>query len=258
MTLPPIFVISLARAAHRREMMRARLGSRGFKYEIVDAVDGVSLNLADCGNRLRQDIMRCKYGRDLFPTEIGCYLSHYNLWGRIVADEIPCALVLEDDADLNGDFAPVVADVLALNCRWDVVHLAAHRRELVDVAFRGLAGRDYVFGRYKQRLLGAHVYLISLAGARKLLDICREISEPVDRAWGNWWHTGLAFYCVSPYVVRGVEPESTIANYHSLPKGKLTDRAIAFVWQRKERLACRFFGWTNPLPKVKRKEQYDV
>ena len=253
MTLPPIFVISLAWATCRREMMRARLDARGFKYEIVDAVDGAALASGDCGNRLRQDIMRRKYGRELLPAEIGCYLSHYNLWARFAADEIPCALVLEDDADINDDFASVVADVLALNCRWDVVHLAARRRELVDAAFRGLAGRDYVFGRFKQRLLGTHAYLINLNGARKLLDICREISEPVDRAWGHWWHTGLAFYCVSPDVAWGVEPESTIVNYASLPKGKLTDRAAAFVWQRKERLACRFRGWANPVPKVDRK-----
>ena len=250
---PPIFVISLARAKERREKMRARLDSLGAAYEIVDAVDGAALTPADYESRLRQDIMRRKWSRELLPAEIGCYLSHYNLWRRIAAEEIPRALVLEDDADLTGDFAAVVADVLTLNCNWDVVHLAAHRPELVDVAFRGHAGRDYIFGRYKRRLLLAHAYLISLAGARKLLDICREISEPIDIAWGRWWRTGLMFFCVAPELARQAETVSTITDYASLPKGKLKERITAQIWRRKERIACRLYRWMHPVPEVKRK-----
>lgn len=249
---PPIFVISLARAKERREAMRVHLDSLGAAYEIVDAVDGAMLTPADYEPRLRQDIMHRKWSRELLPAEIGCYLSHYNLWRRVVAEEMSCALVLEDDVKLSENFSPVIADVLTLNCRWDVVHLAARRPKDVDVACHGLAGRDYVFGRYKRRLLCTHAYLISLAGARKLLDICRDISEPIDWAWGYWWQTGLVFYCVGPKLAWQVEEKSTIVDYDSLPKGKLTEKIAAKVWLRKEKIACRLYGWMNPVPKITR------
>ena len=254
MTPPPIFVISLARAANRRAAISARLNALGLKYEIVDAVDGKSADPAAYRRRLRQNIARRKWSRELQPAEIGCYLSHYNLWWRVADEEIPCALVLEDDADVADDFAAVVADVLTLNCNWDVVHLAARRPELVETAFRGLAGRDYIFGRYKRRLLWAHAYLISLTGARKLLNICREISEPIDHAWGHWWWTGLAFYCVAPELARQTETESTIGGNRHPNTGKPADRIIGSIWRRWDRISCLCCRLTHPLPEITRRD----
>ena len=250
---PPIFVISLAHAVNRRATISARLNALGLKYEIVNAVDGKSADPAAYRRQLRQDIARRKWSRELSPAEIGCYLSHYNLWRCIAAEEIPRALVLEDDADLTADFIPVVTDVLTLNCNWGIVHLAARHTEKVDVALRGLAGRDYVFGRYKRRLMLTHAYLISLTGARKLLDICREISEPIDHAWGHWWRTGLVFYCVAPELARQTAPESTIGDRH--PKiGKLTDRITGSIWRRWDRISCLRYRLTHPLPEITRRD----
>ena len=82
---PPIFVISLARAAHRREKMCARLDALGLQYEIVDAVDGKTADPQTYQNRLRQDIARLKVGYELSPGQIGCYLSHCYLWERMAA-----------------------------------------------------------------------------------------------------------------------------------------------------------------------------
>ena len=252
MNFPPIFVISLARAKERREKMRAQLDKLGVHYEVVDAVDGATLNPADYEHRLRRDKFRRRHEYEILDGEIGCYLSHYRLWERMVAEEIPRALVLEDDAELSEDFSPVIADVLTLNCSWDVVHLAVRRPELVDVACRGLAGRDYVFGRYKRRLLCAHAYLIGLAGARKLLDICREISEPIDDAWGHWWQTGLMFYCVSPELAKQVGAESTIGYNNRTSTRKLADRITSSIWRRKERIVRCLYRWMNPVPKITR------
>ncbi len=248
---PPIFVVSLARAKERREKMRERLNALGLQYEIIDAVDGATLNPAEYAHNLRQEKFRRKFGREMTPGEIGCYLSHYRLWERIVAEQISCALVLEDDAFPGDDFAAVVADVVLLDFRWDVVHLAAHRPELVEVAFRGLAGRGYVFGRFKRRLVWAHAYLINLAGAKKLLNICREISEPIDHAWGHWWWTGLAFHCVAPELARQAGANSTIGGNRNPNAGKAADRIIGAIWRRWDRISCLLCRLTRPLPKGK-------
>ena len=52
--IPPIFVISLARATERRADITRRLDAEGLQYEIVDAVDGRELNRADYADRLEQ------------------------------------------------------------------------------------------------------------------------------------------------------------------------------------------------------------
>ena len=47
--MPPIFVISLARAVERRADMIRRLDALNIRYEIVDAVDGADLDLSQLG-----------------------------------------------------------------------------------------------------------------------------------------------------------------------------------------------------------------
>ena len=100
----PVYVISLARAADRRAGIIDRLTVAGMKYEIVDAVDGETLDLNSFGDRL--------VNRSMTKGAIGCFLSHYNLWQRMIAEQIPTAIVLEDDALWDEDFFEV-----AENCR---------------------------------------------------------------------------------------------------------------------------------------------
>ena len=76
---PPIFVISLAREAERRARMAQELA--GFDFEFFDAVDGRTLDAAQYAHRLDAEWFRIMRGRELAPGEIGCFLSHYGLWG---------------------------------------------------------------------------------------------------------------------------------------------------------------------------------
>lgn len=252
--LPPIYVISLARAESRRDNIKHRLNALGASYEIVDAVDGKTADPAIYQSRLRQDIARRKKGRELLPGEIGCHLSHYHLWQRIVAEQIPQAIVLEDDAAPNADFCAVIADILSLNVPWDVINLAADSKRRTDAMLRGLAGKDYVFGRYQEKLLRTHAYLISLAGAKKVLDICREIAEPIDRAWGYWWQTGLLFYCVAPPLAQQTEKESFISGIRGKP-ATLKEKIIASMYRRKHRIKCKIARIRQPLPTITRAEK---
>ncbi len=123
MTLP-IFVINLPRATDRREKISRALTELAGRFEIVEAVDGATLPPADYEHRLRQDLARSRRRRELSAGEIGCFLSHYNLWARMVEENIPHALILEDDAVLDIDTL-VVANVLPMaGWDWDVVSLA--------------------------------------------------------------------------------------------------------------------------------------
>ena len=114
--IPPVFVISLARAAERRADMIRRLDAADVRYEIVDAVDGATLDLSQLKERIKPGLLSEKADRvadTLNSGAIGCYLSHYHLWERMVREGVECALVLEDDVEWSGDFFQVVREVVA-------------------------------------------------------------------------------------------------------------------------------------------------
>ena len=238
----PIFVISLARAEGRRAAMRARLGKLGADYEIVDAVDGATLNPADYGdNILRRDKFRRKFGREILDGEIGCYLSHYRLWQRMVTEKIPSALVLEDDVDWDEDLLAVADDIDNLDWSWGVVLLSARRG--------GIPGRELApVGDNRQLLLcdrrvpTAAGYVISQMGAWALLQHCREISAPIDIAYGEWWSSEIPFYAVMPPLVRQMESESLIQTSRH-KKAPFSDRVAASLWRKKDRWHCRIRYW---------------
>ena len=250
MSFPPIYVISLARAAARRAAVRERLDALGLGYEVVNAVDGAVADPALYRHRLRQDLARRRRKRELSIGEIGCYLSHYQLWQRIVAEQTECALVLEDDAAPNGDFAAVVGGLLEVGVHWDVVILHTHRAKEIQTIARGVGGTKTDLGRSTSEIYGTAGYLIRPRAARKLLHVCREISEQVDVAWSKWWRTGLAFYCVKPAVVLEAEEESTIETAN-IKRANRLERTQANIYREWDKTLRRCYGVMNPAPKVR-------
>ena len=86
--------------------MSVQLESIGLAYEFFNAVDGQSLNIEECvaydgpGRRAR-------FGYDLLPNEIGCYLSHLGCVEKAWAEGLDRITIMEDDIRLSDDFAQV-------------------------------------------------------------------------------------------------------------------------------------------------------
>ena len=217
---PPVFVISLARAAERREDIGRRLDAANIRHEIVDAVDGAALDLSQLGGRYSEKAAAKKYGSPLLRGEIGCYLSHYNLWERIAAENIPAAVVLEDDTELDGDFSQVAAAVAACKWEWDVVLLyGSHMRRRYRALSPLCNGRELV--QYARHVHGTVAYVVSCEGAKKLLSHCRDILEPIDVAWRDYWNWGGRFYAVRPFCVRcevNADTSLVISEAKGMPK----------------------------------------
>lgn len=99
------FVINLARSVERRSHISAQLDLIGVSYEIVTAVDGRDLDLADpavvdpsrtsrsCGDRWVATWSR--------RGVAACALSHMVVRRRILDAGLPAAVVLEDDVTLD-------------------------------------------------------------------------------------------------------------------------------------------------------------
>lgn len=105
------YVINLARSADRRKHMQAELGKTLIEYEIVEAVDGHTLDFSDpaTNSAVAPAVLATKL---LLPNQIANALSHLRVYQQILAAGQDHAIVLEDDVVLPADLGPL-ADALA-------------------------------------------------------------------------------------------------------------------------------------------------
>ncbi|WP_145735102.1 glycosyltransferase family 25 protein [Nitrospirillum pindoramense] len=240
-TLPcPVFVINLEHDGVRRAHMTDQCARLGLAAEFVPAVNGRALGDADRAAYDRAKALRV-YGVEMLDTEIGCYLSHYRLYERMVRENIPAALILEDDVELSPALPRIVADLLADPApEWQVVRLESLRprvREPKSPKFRGRTVktlRDGELVRLGTHVLGFGAYLIRLEGARRMLDYGRRIFMPVDQTMDRYWDNGIAPYLVRPIPVRQrTDMDSRIG---ARPAGRHEGQPLAIQlarrWQR--------------------------
>jgi len=205
---PPIYVINLARSAGRWEKMAAQLRQHGLSGRRVEAVDGRSLS----NNDLRR--VSTPLATHLLPRGvIGCFLSHVLFWELVVERGHECAIVLEDDCELQPDFASAVAEtVRELPTNWDICLLGAlgcaHPQgkhgilnELCAIYMGGTRRCQQISERVfvPRKPAGTHAYLISRRGAAKLLSLLTKATYHIDFVA---WHSGLGLnlYAANPFV----------------------------------------------------------
>jgi glycosyl transferase family 25 len=170
----PIYVINLGRAHDRRAWMESELARVGLAATFIPAIDGLKL-----GPKCREWLANCRGPYRLSPGEASLIFSHRKVWRAFLAGGARHALVLEDDVHLGRDFAPLLA-VDWSQWTFDVVKL-----ETITNRQIWLSRRSWPLpGRRLHRLGSAHwgtaAYIVSVAGARKLLQRTRIEFEPVD------------------------------------------------------------------------------
>ncbi len=88
------YVINLDRCTERMRAIAQRLEAIGIAFERVPAVNGLDVP-ADLRDQFfidDSDFTRLSVG------EVGCYASHLVVFQKMLADGLPWALILEDDA----------------------------------------------------------------------------------------------------------------------------------------------------------------
>ena len=82
-----IYVINLERRADRKKRISSTLDDLGLSYNIITAVDGKKLTVADLvelGIEVLPNYKDPYRGRSLTFGEIGCFLSHYFIWLDVI------------------------------------------------------------------------------------------------------------------------------------------------------------------------------
>ncbi len=193
----PIYVISLARAHDRRRNICKRLDDAGVEYELVDAVDGKTIDPTLYEHRLRQDLSYKRHQERLNQAEIGCFLSHYSLWERMISEQTPHALILEDDVCWHDEFFEIVEMLPKVEWLWDFVLLSQYGTRKLEKILCDFP-HGYQLARFKRPSWGSIAYAITLSGARKLHKQCFEINGTLDTMMRRYWESNLMWYEVIP------------------------------------------------------------
>ena len=203
----PCFVISLPDCSDRRQSISQTLNKLGISFEFLDAVDGRSgldpTYESQVDRKAAQQHEKNGGGGLPSDAEFACALSHINTYRRIVAEDIPYALVLEDDASplptildfLNGEHYRD-ADLTQLDLRYPtfvrkggVKHLFANHSSYLRAPFMSA--------------YGTCAYVISKHGASFLANNAFPVSQVAD--WPDCIEKLIAnrqFRCVHPLLVK--------------------------------------------------------
>lgn len=174
-----ILVINLDRSADRLERMRQIFASTGLEFERLPAVDGRLLPQEEQsvfqGQRNGQPVM-------LTPGEIGCYLSHVTAWKRLLDGPEDHIAVVEDDVH----FSPMAGNILK-EAGWippdaDIVKLETARTHVRLAGETTARIGDTRVRKLESQHLGTAAYIVSRAGARKLLGLTENRKDrPIDK-----------------------------------------------------------------------------
>ncbi|XP_012689193.1 procollagen galactosyltransferase 1 [Clupea harengus] len=175
-----VFMINLQRRADRRERMLRAMQEQEIACKVVAAVDGKAMNMSEIEE---MDIHMLPgyndpyHGRPLTKGELGCFLSHYNIWKEIVERGLRTSLVIEDDLRFEVFFKRrlqnLMAEVESEGLDWDLIYIGRKRMQ-VDHREKAVPNiHNLVEADYSYWTLG---YMMSLQGAKKLLK-----AEPLKR-----------------------------------------------------------------------------
>lgn len=197
----PAFVINLDTEIERKSYMSQQLQALGMGFEIVSAVKGKALAPAVVGTVYDEQKTLAVQGKPLSLGEIGCALSHLSVYRRMIENDMPASLILEDDAQLNTDLSKVLqplAKAITAETK-PVVYLLTHL-----IRYKARPAQPIAPGYSRHPMVDAccaHGYLINKAAAKEMLQLFNPITYPID-AWKRIAETGrITIYGLNPYVI---------------------------------------------------------
>ncbi len=206
MAIPKIIVISLKNST-RRENIAKRLSGFGLDFTFFDAADGKKLP-ASVLEYLDYNFSPKYYlsSKSLTLGEIDCAISHIKVYEHMVENNIKSAIILEDDAIVSQHFKEIVEDTLNKNGK---VKSHFFKKRIVE-GYR-LAHYKSPSKNSRRCIIYATAYLITLSGAKKLLNYAYPIRLPADYLTGLIQKTRVDAYGIEPpCVFRGLNSDSEI------------------------------------------------
>lgn len=218
-----IVVINLESQQRRWLEVMTQFVSIGLDVQLLPATPGHSLMGEQLEALYSEELNRRQFHTPLSACEIGCYVSHRRAWQLLLDSGEGALAVFEDDVLVDRDL-PAVLDALERKpAGWDVVKLIGRAQEKW-LGSHPLSGhRRLATYRRVPSLTGA--YVVSSAGAAKLLAARRPFGRPVDVDLRHWWECDVAVRGVQPYPVRSAASSERSTIVDRSASRSLRDRA---------------------------------
>ena len=193
-----VFLINLDHDTGRLEAADKQLKSQSVAYERVSAVYGKGLADETKSAAINRFRWWCAVGRKPRDGEIGCALSHYGIYRKMIAESVPSACVLEDDVALDPRFAEALATVEGVvdTSKAQVFLFSNHSSEqFVENGGNGISVKKSRGDRF------ADGYVLTCKAAQVLLEENYPMHTPCDY-WDRWVrHGAIELFHVFPITV---------------------------------------------------------
>lgn len=196
------YIINLEQSTDRKEYMRRQMKKLPqLNYEFIPAVDGRKMNGKELSSSFDMKGSMYHYGRELMKGEVGCTLSHIRCYQKIVEENDACALILEDDIEVNH---PEHIDISF------VENIASCSKPVIVL----LSGHYWYTSRYNSRMINVfsayytHAYVINQAAAQLLLN---KLSFPWHLA-DDWFYIrslGVKLLGLKPHWINQISTDET-------------------------------------------------
>jgi glycosyl transferase family 25 len=198
------FIISLPKDAHRREQLGKQLQDLALPFSVIQAVHGKSLSPEELDASYDHDKAIALFNRELSKGEIGCALSHLSIYRKMVEEDIPCALILEDDATIFDEDLPATLSKLAqlYPAQTPVAVLLNHVQRYDGSTKTRLDDSRSVYEAY--RGVNAHAYFITKAAAEILVQNLYPVYVVADK-WEYFQEQYFPVKALVPYPI-GLAP----------------------------------------------------
>ena len=230
-----VFLINLDKETERLKFTDRQLKRSGVAYERIPAVYGKLLSEEEKTATVNKFRCWCAYGQMLRDGEIGCGLSHYSIYRKMIEENLDAVCVLEDDVILEENFKEQLEYTLKSidSAHPQVFLLSNHTAETSDIQeIRRSKGDMYSEG-----------YVINRAAAELLLKVNYPMIVPCDH-WGRWVKFfGLELFHVFPTVC--------CQNKQDFVSGTLDETVVdtnkmlftAWCWRKFKRLIGCLIDW---------------
>ena len=176
-----IFVISLKQSVKRRKYISEQLDKLGLSFSFFDAYLGTYYY----NNPEYYDDKKAKklIHRALKAGEVGCALSHNAVYKKISDEQIPYALILEDDAILSDDLPDLLNKIEQFiknkNCIVNLQRCDVYNKKSI-ISIDDKYSMATPFFLREGSCAGAVGYIITSEAATKIKNINKPAFFPAD------------------------------------------------------------------------------
>lgn len=222
MIIDKIYVINLKESIDRKNNIINILNKLDLhNYIITEAINGKDLSDNEIKNLLSPFSLSTLNGNYKSHSEIrkvgeiGCYLSHYNIWKDIVDKGYNNVIIFEDDININVEKDILNEYLENIPRDYDMVYLGYTTIPLNSI------NKIEIENKYWERginnIFGTHSYILSNKGCKKLLEKVLPINEQIDSYINYYTYYDNNFNKYIPKIQLFIPNKNMNSTMHQLP-----------------------------------------